>query len=292
MNRALVFSILVSLGSFLIGCDNDDNGGGNEPDLAQNEAKANFSGAVNGAIKSDGKPRLFIDGLGDYGIGYFLGWQSKSGDSVLLVVGGRDLPINTGEISFADPSTNYQNYPEQIAYAVTIYEGERWISNGSAGTITLTENNDSTMKGTINNAELNSQSTVGKTITLNGAFDVIKKISNAQIRITGAVNDNLKSVVEDRFQEGRRGTVFSYFLPSSDTGSVQPSQLTIGLFHEGELTRGTFKAVDSPGSTDPGQAAVNLSYSGRSWRLSEGGSIRVNTTNEEKITGKIKDFKI
>lgn len=274
--------------SILNGCGSD-GGGGDEPDLAQNEAKANFSGAVDGEIKSMGKPTLFINSLGDYGIGYFLGWQSKSGDSVLLVIGGRELPVDTGEISFADPSTNYQNYPEQIAYAFTFYEGKRWISTGNSGTLNLTVNSNSRIKGTFNNTEMTPlQSPDEKTIKLNGAFNTIKKITNAEISLKGAIQKNVNAVIGGKLNESDRATSFSLLIPSPDS-TLAPSKLVIGIFHEGALSKGTFKAGDAANSPSTPYAAVGFRFD-EFWESSDKGTLVVKTSNDEKIAGQIKDF--
>lgn len=276
------------LSSTLSGCKPDD-GGGNEPDITKNEAKVNFSGAVDGEIKSSGKPTVKKVPLGDYGLGLQLSWENAGNDSMALIIGTKQSSVSTGEIAFVDGELVDSTGPQQLAAGILFYKGIRWVSTGNSGTLNLTVNSNSRIKGTFNNTEMKPlQSPNEKTIKLNGAFNIIKKITNAEISLKGAIQKNVNSVIGGKLNESGRATSFSFLIPTPDS-ILASSKLVIRIVHEGSLSKGTFKAGDAANSPTSPYAAVGFRYD-EFWESSDKGTLVVKTSNDEKIAGQINNF--
>lgn len=288
--KLTMFLILTSAGlSFILsGCDPDD-GEGDQPNVAKNEAKVKLTGDVEGQVESLGKPTVKKVPFGDYGLGLQLSWENASNDSMGLIIGTKQTSVSTGEIAFVDGKLVDSSGPPQLAAGILFYKGIPWISTGNSGTLNLTMNSNSRIKGTFNNTEMTPlQSSDEKTIKLNGAFNTIKKITNAEITLKGAIQKNVNGVAGGKLNESDRATSFSLLIRPPDS-VLSPYKLLIGIFHEGALSKGTFKAADAANSPSPPYAAIGLRFD-EFWESSDKGTLVVETSNDEKIAGQIKDF--
>ena len=288
--KLTVFLMLTGAGlSFLLsGCDPDD-GEGDPTDVAKNEAKVKLTGDVEGQVKSSGKPTVKKVPFGDYGLGLQLSWENASNDSMGLIIGTKQTSVSTGEIAFVDGELVDSSGPPQLAAGILFYKGIPWVSTGNSGTLNLTVNSNSRIKGTFNNTEMTPlQSPDEKTIKLNGAFNTIKKITNAEINLKGAIQKNVNAVTGGKLNESSRATSFSLLIPSPDS-ILGPSKLLIGIVHGGALSKGTFKARDATNSPPSPYAAVGFRYD-EFWESSDKGTLVVKTSNDEKIAGQINNF--
>lgn len=276
------------LSLLLSGCD-PDGGGGHQPDDAKNEARVKLTGDVEGQIKSSGKPTVKKVPLGDYGLGLQLSWENASNDSMALIIGSKQSSVSTGEIAFVNGELVDSSGPHQLAVGILFYKGISWVSTGNSGTLNLTVNSNSRIKGTFNNTAMTPlQSPDEKTIKLNGAFNTIKKITNAEITLQGAIQKNVNAVTGGKLNESDRATSFLLLILPPDSILV-PSKLLIRIVHEGALSKGTFKARDAANSPPTPYAAVGFRYD-EFWKSSDKGTLVVKTSNDEKIAGQINNF--
>ena len=173
--------IIAILSATMLACDDNDggngssggngNGGGNDgPDVAENSAKGNLTGDMEGKIESEGKPKVTTEGDN-----LKIKWGNPEGDSIKVTV----------------PASGTSDYTVgQQAQVMVDLDG---VWTGQNGTVSVTTNDNKKVIGTLNDVKLAEQAGDGSA-TLNGGFNTAKDSSNGNDPVeVNVLTENIKS---------------------------------------------------------------------------------------------------